>query len=501
MSNYQRLHPLVILKKSISWAFSFVLILIFDTLRNTSNKSDWVFSITIFGGLIVLAVIFNTYHWFTFKYAINPTTLSIKSGIFFKHEQTIPFSRIQSVHQESWLLFRPFRVVKLTIETASSSSKVESTILEVVSQSTYALLEKLRLGKNVPADIELKPINKQHYKSQYSVSMNDIIVFSLVDFNIISGILGLTAVFYHFSDFADKYLNPFLNKIVASGLLLLISFVIIIVILAILGSITKNIFKYYKFNAQRELNHIIIERGFFTRTTLSIPIERIQAIRIKGSLLQILLHIKTVELLLASGKESEDKENAEDTTFFLFPIINSRLLSEKLAQILPEFTETIAPKTSQSFPCLPHYFLFSRFQFLGLLLLVPLFFWNNNWSFLLGIAILLFTLLFVINSLWKTKSQSSTYYEKQLLIIRTVHFFTLTEYLCPLNKIQSISISTTPFLYQQQLGHTTFSLKTGETALEIKLKYLSWSICKDIKEACSPKIRKYTFKKTKKYIP
>ncbi|MDC7954146.1 PH domain-containing protein [Liquorilactobacillus mali] len=497
MSKYQRLHPLVILKKSISWSFSFILILIFDILRNPSNKFNWLSSTSIFGALIAAAIIFNAYRWVTFKYQISSTTLSIKTGIFFKREQIIPFSRIQSIHQESWFLFRPFRIIKLTIETASSGSKVESTILELVPLSTYDLLEKLRLGKNDIIETDIKQANEQHYKERYSVSLNDIIVFSLVDFNVIFGLLGLIAAVYHFSNFSNKYLNPFLNRVAASGLFIISSFIIIIIIVTIFVSIAKNIFKYYKFKVYRELDNIIIERGFFTRTILSVPIERIQAIHTKGSLLQILLSLRTVELLLASGKKSENNENTEDTTFFLFPIINRRLLSTKLAQIIPEFTEKFNQKAPQSFPCPPHYFLFSRFHFLGLFLLIPLFFWNSSsgWKFLFGILIISFTLLSVINSIWKTKTQSSTYYEKGLLTVRTVHFFILNEYLCPLNKIQSISISTTPFLYYQQLGHTALSLKTGETALKIKLKYLSWPICENIKKCCSPKIKKYTLKK------
>lgn len=221
MSKYQRLHPLVILKKSISWSYSFVLILIFDILRNPSDGPNWFFSISIFGALIAVAIIFNAYQWVTFKYQISSTTLSIKTGIFFKREQIIPFSRIQSIHQESWFLFRPFQIIKLTIETASSGSKVENTILEVVPQSTYDLLEKLRLGKNDIIDTNINQTNEQHYKEQYSVSLNDIIVFSLVDFDVLSGLLGLVAAVYQFSNFSDKYLNPFLNKVVTSGLLIL----------------------------------------------------------------------------------------------------------------------------------------------------------------------------------------------------------------------------------------------------------------------------------------
>lgn len=496
MSNYYRLHPLVILKKNISWSLSLSLILILDILRNPNDKSNWLLSISIFGILITIAVIFNTYRWLTFKYTINSTTLSVKSGIFLKREQIIPFSRIQSFHQETWFLFRPFKVVKLTVETASSGNKVESVILEVVPQSTYDLLERLRLGEKDSLNLDIKSLDQHsNSKSQYSVSLNDIIVFSLVDFDIISWILGLIAISYHFTGFINKYLDPFLNKVIARGLLIITSLIIIVAVFAILGSIIKNIFKYYKFKVYRESNHIVIERGFFTRTTLSIPIERIQAVRTKGSLLQVLLNIKTVELLLASGKKSENKEDTSDTTFFLFPIINSRLLSKKLAQILPEFAEIIAQTEPLRFPCPPHYFLFSRFCFLSLSLLIPLFFWNSNWNFFLGIAILLFTLLSVVHALWKTKSQAITQYKQELLVIKIVHFFTLTEYLCPLNKIQAVSISTTPFLYHQQLGHITFSLKTGEFTLKINLKYLSWSICENIKKSCAPKIKNYTLKR------
>lgn len=125
----------------------------------------------------------------------------------------------------------------------------------------------------------------------------------------------------------------------------------------------------------------------------------------------------------------------------------------------------------------------------------PTIFWNSNWNFFLGIAILLFTLLSVVHALWETKSQAITQYKQELLVVKIVHFFTLTEYLCPLNKIQAVSISTTPFLYHRQLGHITFSLKTGEFTLKINLKYLSWSICENIKKSCAPKIKSYTLKK------
>lgn len=489
MYNYKRLHPFVILKRSTSWVFSFSLLIAFDVFRNIESKSSLFYSIAILGSLFFLAFIFNLYRWFTFKYAITSTNLSIKSGIFFKREKTIPFSRIQSIHQKTWFLFRPFNLVSITIETASSSSKIEDIVLEVVTRSTYNLLENLRLGKENTIDSG----KTQIYMPQYSVSLNNIIIFSLIDLDVISVILGLITIVYPFSHFAYKYLNSFLSKLFTSGILILTFVLITVVTLTILGTIIKNIFKYYKFTVYRELNHIIIKRGFFTRTTLSIPIERIQAIRINSSLLQMLLNIKTVELLLASGTTSEAKEDASDTNFFLFPIINGHLLTKKLMQILPEFTNTkIIQKKPHTVSCPPHYFLSSRFRFLNLLLLVPLFFWSGNWYILFSVIILFFTLLSFINSIWQTKSQAVTYYEKELLMIRTVLFFTRTEYLCPLNKIQTISISTTPFLYYQKLGHISFVFKTGESASTIKLKYLSWKTCETIRFHCAPRIKNYT---------
>ncbi|MDZ7681817.1 MAG: PH domain-containing protein [Fodinibius sp.] len=115
-----------------------------------------------------------------------------------------------------------------------------------------------------------------------------------------------------------------------------------VIIISWLFSFVSTIIKYYDFVVEVREDELLITRGLFERTQLTIPFNRIQAVQIKEELLRQPLGYAS--LVIESAGYGEEQGNS--TT--LFPLIAKHRIFEFINEVIPEYNADISETTKPS---------------------------------------------------------------------------------------------------------------------------------------------------------
>ena len=97
----------------------------------------------IFGVLMIVFFITGIIKWKRFEYWFEDDELRIEYGLFVKKKRYIPFDRIQSLDYTEGILHRPFKLVKVKVETAGgSTSKKAEAELTAITKEAAELIER-----------------------------------------------------------------------------------------------------------------------------------------------------------------------------------------------------------------------------------------------------------------------------------------------------------------------------------------------------------------------
>ena len=88
--------------------------------------------------------------WKRFEYWFEDNELRIEYGLFVKKKRYIPFDRIQSLDYTEGILHRPFKLVKVKVETAGSSSskKSEAELTAITKEAANRIETEIAQAKN-----------------------------------------------------------------------------------------------------------------------------------------------------------------------------------------------------------------------------------------------------------------------------------------------------------------------------------------------------------------
>lgn len=90
--------------------------------------------------------------------------------------------------------------------------------------------------------------------------------------------------------------------------------------------------KYANFTVVRKEKEIVISRGLIEKHQITIPLQRIQAIKIKESLIRQPFGLAAVTIVSAGGNVLE-----EDKSAVLFPIISKKMIKQRLGELIPDY--------------------------------------------------------------------------------------------------------------------------------------------------------------------
>lgn len=409
-----------------------------------------------------------------FYYSLSDHALFIQQGVFNKRQLTLPYSRIQSLKQSQWFFMKPFHLVSLTIETAGGNEKAE-VYLSAVPTNLVAEITARKDREEAEEFLEKTPITPTSSSLEksflYRISFFQIVIFSLTDLSLL---LTTFVLILGFSQHLQEMIWEALKKLgsfAQGSLLIVLCLVFAGILLFIILSIVKGLYRYYDFTIYRNLQQLVIEKGLFSRSELKVPVKKIQGLEVRQSLLRKFFHLSSVKLLLATGSVESEKES-----LYLLPIVKDEELSSLLSQLLPEWdfkTEHFQQDAH------PYWRYFLRFPiFLGLIFIPSMqhfFWWGGSFAFLI-------TLYLLGTKIWSAKIQGFSFLSDSLLLVETLDGTTKVCSYVLKNKVQDLSIDTSYWRFKKGLADFSFILKTGDTSTTLVLEHFPLTFQKKLKD-------------------
>ena len=394
MSEPKRLHPVAIVFNLIKTFKDLLFPIVIFTLF-TGRDIGFAGSIQwlVFSVSCILVIVIAVVGWLKFTYRVEDGELKIESGLFVRKNRYIRFERIHSIDVSEGIIQRMFGLVKVSIETAggSQAEAVLSAIhKEEAKQLNEQFLEAKRNKTIVNQVVDEEQIVNETSSIKFKQTFPELFFMSATSGAVGVVLSGLVAFVSQFDDMIpyDRLFGQS-KAVLELGTFFLISLAAIGVILVYVAAIISMMLKYAYFTVEKKEDELVISRGLLEKRQLTIPLKKIQGIRIVENLVRQPLGFATVYLEYAGGSLGEK----DSLTVMLFPIVKKKNIQEKFEQLIPDYETNlpINPIPSRAYPryvirCLPFFVFISIvciyfFRPLGYisLVLVPIGF---GWAYL-----------------------------------------------------------------------------------------------------------------------
>lgn len=445
----KRLHSIVIVL-TISKRFK-DLIFSFIALFFIWNKGDGG-KLVLFGVIalaIITIVVASILSWLRYTYRLEQNELRIEYGVLVRKKRYIPLERIQSLDISEGILQRLCGMVKVKIETAggSGTDEAEAVLSAISKDEAHIIQEYVRAAKS-PSQI-VESAAQSANEPIYKITSSQLIVLSLT-----SGGVGvvISAVLAFFSQLDDliPYERLFrgVEEWAVSNLIIIILFLFGGFVAAWIIALIGTMLKYANFNVIKTERDLVISQGLLEKRQITIPLTRIQAIRINENILRQWLGYASVIVESAGGSAS----NQEGSKVMLLPLIKLQAIEEILGPHLTEYQLT------SSFNPVPKRALI-RYVFRSWIIIIPIaaacIFFLKAW----GLLSLLLLAWFTFWGVLKYKDAGWNLAEQQLnLRFRTIVRSTV---FIKKSKIQSLEVKESYFQKKKGLGSLEAFVKVG----------------------------------------
>jgi putative membrane protein len=287
--------------------------------------------LVLLGALVVavLAAFWGFLSWRATTYEVVGGAFRLRQGVVQKNERTIPLDHVQSVDTVQGLIQRLFDVVEVRIETAGGgASEPDASLAALGRPEAQALRREIEGSRRESVEAEeaagptvLRKLGMRELllagatSGQIGVALSLIAVASQLFDDILSESL------------AQRLLETFAPRSVTTALL----YVFLLGLFAWLLAIGGTVLAHAGFTLSRDGDFLYIRRGLLERREATIPLARIQAIRVsEGPLRQ---PFGLASLRVESAGYGEDA----GVSTILFPLLPRREVQDFLLEAAPEF--------------------------------------------------------------------------------------------------------------------------------------------------------------------
>ncbi len=421
-------------------------------------------------GTIMLALLGGILGWFRFQYRVIEEELQIKKGVFVRKNIFMSKDRIQVIDITEGLVQRVFGLVKVEVKTAGGGTE-SATINAITFEEAEELKKNLRSNKAKSALIEdVEETAESEFLDEWNISTKELVIaaFTSGNFGLIASILGalsgqLDSVINEESIEYAKEALPGLNDVT-----FIITVVIIILVVSWAFSFLGVIFSYSDFSLKKTEKELLIRSGLIEKKHITIPFNRIQAIRfVEGILRQPLGHgMLYVE---SAGFELNQKERS----IVLVPFIAKKRLKLFFDRFLTDFhiPELDVKPPERSF------FRYLRRPNYLLIIATPLAWYFWEWGWLLAFLVIPATVI----GLFRFKD-AGLYIDPEMMALRFRNLNRKTAFI-KRKRVQVIDERTNPFQERKQLASLTVTAASGAKGIALNIT--------DLEKSDTSRIRKW----------
>jgi putative membrane protein len=288
--------------------------------------------VAVVGGL-VLGMLFGYVTWRFTRYVIDGTELRIDSGVLTKASRRIPYERIQSVDIAEPLVARVLGLAELRIEMAGG--KDSRTSLKFLLLHDARGLRRILLSR---AHGESAAESSDEHRSIITkVPPERVVIGTLLSLDFLFAAVGSVALVVAAIWFGGVV-------VLLGGIVPLATWLAQIV--------AQRVLQQWDFTLSRGERGLRIERGLLSRTSQTIPYDRVQGIAIKEPFVWRRLGWQRLEVDIAGYASADDDDNGNASSILL-PIADRPLAAAVIAELMPhasvDVPRTRAPRRSWPF--------------------------------------------------------------------------------------------------------------------------------------------------------
>ena len=406
-------------------------------------------ALVLLGALVVavLAAFWGFLSWRATIYEVAGGVFRLRWGVVQKNERAVPLDHIQSVDSVQGIIQRLFNVVEVRIETAGGgASEPDASLAALDRADAEALRREIAGSRREPVETEtagptvVRKLGTRDLllagatSGQIGVALSLIAVASQLFDDVLS------------QNLAQRLLETFAPRSVTTALL----YVFILGLFAWLLAIGGTVLAYTGFTLSRDGDFLYIRRGLLERREATIPLARIQAVRIVEGLLRQPFGLASLRV------ESAGYGQDAGVSTTLFPLLPRKEIHGLLLEAAPEFA-VAPPLNALPRRALRRYVFRSTLPFLVLIsaaaLLSSLVFDLAAWVFA-ALLLLLPAALFG----WLRYRDAGWALEEDRLVVRS-RFLGRTTAIAPRRRLQSRATLRSPF--QRRVGLATFEAQVA----------------------------------------
>lgn len=320
--------------------------------------ANWQFWLLLF---LIPATIVAITNYFSFRVRYEGTELVIKSGIFFRNERHVPYTRIQNLDAVRNVVHRLLGVTEVRVETGGGEAP-EATI-RVLHESVFEEMRRRIFAGRAAAHgtdesgVEASAAEETptlQPRTLLHLPLSELFLHGVLENRgmlIIAagyGLLWEAGVFRAVWDrvanggYGPGLVRDTFRRIAAGEPLpfgqiavLLVGIVGLLVLVRVLSMIWSGL-RLYEFRLSRIGEDLRTEYGLLTRVTATVPLRRVQTVTIRETPLQRLVNRQSVRVETAGGQEKSE-DGPKRPREWLAPIVRGSAVPALVREVLPGF--------------------------------------------------------------------------------------------------------------------------------------------------------------------
>jgi putative membrane protein len=468
--------------------FPFVIVFVANGFQG-GGEGGWLSYIPYMIGALVLILVLTSgiIKWKRFVYWFEDDELRIEYGLFVKKKRYIPFERIQSINYTEGILHRPFKLMKLKIETAGSGVSAEAEAeLTAITKDAASLIEKeladAKKRKNTSKTREDVPIDEVasfeetavQGKRIYQMTTKELLVLATTSGGIGVVLSGLAVFVSQMSDLIPyERIYDEVVVFLKFGVLLVALSIFVFLLITWILSVVLTTLNYHQFTIWQEDDQIILTRGLLEKKKVAIPLGRVQGIQIVENPLRQLFGYCSVTVESAGGSQSE-----KDQKIRLFPLIKKDEVKKYLEDLFPNVKVDQSWTRSPS-KAKPFYYRIDFIWMIPIIGVVIYFYYPY------GLLSLLLVPFIMLIGLWQHRSAAFSIVGNQLALRYrgiSLHTFFLEK-----KRMQKFEIKQSPFQKRRALASIETTIKSGLLGATAKVEHLELNDVEQIMTWYEPK--------------
>lgn len=323
-----RNHISVIFEKVVKTAGAAILIFVANFITEIEEAPGIGDILLLIGALLVCILLAFAWHyiiWSKTYISIRDNALVLEKNTLNRKKNTIGISNISNINLEQNLFEMLLGTCRLKLDTNSMTTADETDVNIVLKKKDAEKFRLYLLGLQ-EEEQEMKEVVGTG--KAFTASSKDIFIHGLFSINIGTFFLILAAI-GSFIPLVDEMANMESS----SGFDAVVSVLVVVwVAVGMMWKVIREFLRYLDFSIERRDDKVYLSYGIIKRVTYSIPVEKINGVRLNQTMIARIGKRYRVEVVnVGMGNDKEEQHS------FFLPYGKREKIEEQLAILLPEF--------------------------------------------------------------------------------------------------------------------------------------------------------------------